>query len=106
MDQTHITDEDLREALDNYRWALSDALSEVGDDAPRDEIITHARKMLAEEDPEQHELIVELANSDSGDPVWSLEEEIVDDEAADIPGLLPGADDQDGGETSEDASED
>ena len=36
MDQSHVTDEELQEALDNYRWALSDAVSELGSSASRD----------------------------------------------------------------------
>ncbi|WP_416444780.1 hypothetical protein AB3K78_15630 [Leucobacter sp. HNU] len=79
MDQSHITDEELHAALESYRWALGDAQREAGDDAERDEIIAAARGMLRDDDPEQHDLIVALAESDSGDPVWNLEEELLDD---------------------------
>lgn len=79
MDQTHITDDELHTALENYRWALGDAQREAGDDAERDEVIAAARSMLRDDDPEQHDLIVALAESDNGDPVWNLEEELLDD---------------------------
>lgn len=80
MDLTHVTDEELNEALDGYRWALTDALSELGSDATRDEVISRARTMLGEDEPDQLELIAALSDGDSGDRVWSLEEEVIDDE--------------------------
>lgn len=79
MDQSHITEDELRDALANYRWALGDALRELGTEAERAEVIARARVILAEEEPEQQALIVELADGDFGDPVWSLEEELLDD---------------------------
>lgn len=80
MDLTHVTEEELTEALDGYRWALTDALSELGSEATRNEVVSRARAMLGEDEPDQLELIAALADSDSGDPVWTLEEEIIDDE--------------------------
>ncbi|MBK0417436.1 hypothetical protein JD276_00080 [Leucobacter sp. CSA1] len=80
MDQSHITEDQLHEALEGYRWALTDALSELGLDTPREEIIARARKMFGDDEPDQQALIVALAEGENGDPVWNLEEEIVDDE--------------------------
>lgn len=80
MDQSHITEDEVREALDSYRPALADALGELGVDASREKIIARAREILAEEDPDQHALIATLAEGENGEPVWNLEEEIVDDE--------------------------
>lgn len=79
MDQSHITEDELHEALDGYRCALEDALHELGGDAERDAIIARARKMFGDDEPDQQELIIALADSDHGDPVWNLEEEIIDD---------------------------
>lgn len=79
MDQKHITEEVLQEALGNYRWSLTDALQEAGSDASREDVIVQAREILGEDDPDQRDLIEALANSENGDPVWSLEEEIIDD---------------------------
>lgn len=80
MDQSHITEEEVHEALDGYRWALNDALSEAHGAGSREEVIAIARNILEEDDPDKHQLIVALAESDAGEPVWNLEEEIVDDE--------------------------
>lgn len=80
MDQSHITKDELQAALDSYRWALGDALCELGADAARDDVIARARKMLGDDEPDHHALLVNLAESDNGDPIWNLEEEVVDDE--------------------------
>lgn len=91
MDLTHVTEEEQAEALDGYRWALTDALSELGSDATREAVISRARKMLGDDEPDQFELIAALSDSDSGDPVWTLEEEIIDDEETVPSGELSGS---------------
>lgn len=80
MDQTHITEDELHAALESYRWALSDARTELGSDATRAEVIERGRKILGDDEPDHHALLLRLAESDSGDPIWNLEEEVVDDE--------------------------
>lgn len=90
MDLTHITEDELSEALEGYRWALTDALRELGSEANREDVIARARKMFGDDEPDQLELIVELAEGDSGDPVWTLEEEIIDDEETVPSGELSG----------------
>ncbi|UBH07274.1 hypothetical protein K8P10_002785 [Leucobacter sp. Psy1] len=80
MDQTHITEDELHAALDSYRWALADARTELGADASRADVIARGRKMLGDDEPDHHALLLRLAESDSGDPIWNLEEEVVDDE--------------------------
>ncbi|MGO1539463.1 MAG: hypothetical protein ACTHZ9_00925 [Leucobacter sp.] len=98
MDQSHITEEELHEALESYRCALDDALHELGTDADRDAVITRARKMLGDDEPDQQELVIALAESDHGEPVWNLEEEIIDDDES----VVPVSDSSGGNEESDD----
>lgn len=93
MDHTRATEEEVREALDGYRWALNDALRDAGGNSTREAVIARARELLAEDNEDQHDIIVDLARGDFGDPVWSLEEEIVDDEETVPSGDTDDADD-------------
>ena len=80
MSRSNFTEEEVEEALAEYRLALSDAVSDLGADVTREELISEARDLLADEDQDQHDIIVALAESDLGDPVWSLEEELIDNQ--------------------------
>lgn len=80
MDQHHFTPEDIEDALARYRVALHDAYDASDEDTERDDIIASAREELYEDDVDAHELIVTLAEGEFGDPVWNLEEEVLDNE--------------------------
>lgn len=80
MDQHHFTPEDIEDALSRYRVALHDAYDAAEEDTERDVIIAAAREELYEDDVDAHELVVTLAESEFGDPVWNLEEEVLDNE--------------------------
>jgi hypothetical protein len=77
--QHHIPEEEVNDALSVYREALEDTITTFDVDADRDEVITEARRILGEDDPDLLEVIVNLDEGDGGDAVWQLEEEIVDD---------------------------
>lgn len=79
MTQHHIPEEELNEALDLYRAAIEDALNGFDVDADRNKIIAEARRILGDDDPDALELIVEVDQSEGGDPVWQLEEELIED---------------------------
>lgn len=78
MAALHFTNDELLQAISLYREALVDA-KEAGDsDAVREEVIVLARENLYADDIDAHALIIGLADGDSGDRVWSLEEEVLD----------------------------
>lgn len=79
MNQHHIPDEELNEALDLYKSAIEDALTVFSVDDDQDKIIAEARRILGEDDPDALEIIVEVDQSDAGDAVWQLEEELIED---------------------------
>lgn len=80
MDQHHYTQDQLEGALDRYRSALLDAREGSEEHTTRDELIAAARVILDEDDFEAHQLVQVLAAGDSGDPVWSVEEEVLDED--------------------------
>ena len=79
MSHPHVPEEELDDAVALYRDALETALEEFDVDADRDTVIAAARRILGEDDPDALDTIVTVANSDYGDHVWHLEEELVDD---------------------------
>lgn len=80
MDQHHFTQEQLEAALDRYRLALVDAREGSEEHTTRDELIRSAREILDEDDLDAHQLVQVLAGGEAGDPVWNLEEEILDED--------------------------
>lgn len=80
MDQHHFTPEALADALARYRTALHDASDASDEDTDRDDIIAAAREELYEDDVDAHELVITLSEGEFGDPVWNLEEEVLDNE--------------------------
>lgn len=80
MDQHHFTDESVADALSRYRTALHDAYDAAEEDTAREEIIAAARDELYEDDIDAHAIVVSLSESERGDRVWNLEEEVLDNE--------------------------
>jgi phosphoenolpyruvate-protein kinase (PTS system EI component) len=80
MDQHHFTEDQIEAALDRYRTALVDAREALEDDAPRDDIVKMAREILDDDDLDAHQLVQLLAAGEAGDPVWNVEEEILDED--------------------------
>lgn len=78
VEQHRYTEEQLETALDRYRTALVDAAEAAAEDTLRDDVVRAAREILDEDDIDAHELVQTLAAGDAGDPVWNLEEEILD----------------------------
>ena len=80
MDQHHFTQDQLEGALDRYRSAPVDAREGSEEHTTRDELISAARVILDEDDFEAHQLVQALAGGEFGDPVWNLEEEVLDED--------------------------
>lgn len=80
MEQHHFTEDELEAALGRYRTALVDAREGSEEHTTRDEIIRSAREILDEDDLDAHQLVLALSSGEAGDPVWNLEEEILDEE--------------------------
>lgn len=80
MDQHHFTEDQIEAALDRYRTALVDAREALEDDAPRGDIVKMAREILDDDDLDAHQLVQLLAAGEAGDPVWNVEEEILDED--------------------------
>lgn len=80
MEQHRFTHDQIEAALGRYRLALGDAAESAAEDALREDIILAAREILDNDDLDAHELVQALSAGEAGDPVWNLEEEILDEE--------------------------
>ncbi len=80
MTTQNFTEDELDNAIVLYREALLAAKEENEADEDREVVVAAAREILYADDIDAHALIVELSDGDSGDRVWSLEEDIIDAE--------------------------
>ncbi|WGD37699.1 hypothetical protein [Lysinibacter sp. HNR] len=78
MASPHFTEDEFSAALALYREALIDAKESHEEESDRDEVIATARESLYADDVDAHALVITLATSDSGDRIWSLEEDVID----------------------------
>ncbi|WP_166987753.1 hypothetical protein [Canibacter zhoujuaniae] len=70
---------EINEVVEIYRTALEDAIADLGAKSARETVQAHARELVAEEDEQLADLLQQLDESDFGEPIWNLEEEILDD---------------------------
>ncbi|GAA3592989.1 hypothetical protein GCM10022198_16090 [Klugiella xanthotipulae] len=78
MTSLHFTSDEFDQAVALYRDALVDAKEAADTDSDRASVLDQARDNLYADDIDAHALIIALSDSDRGDRVWSLEEEILD----------------------------
>ncbi|WP_167143853.1 hypothetical protein [Canibacter zhoujuaniae] len=104
---------EINEVVEVYRTALEDAIADLGAKSARETVQAHARELVAEEDEQLADLLQQLDESDFGEPIWNLEEEILDDRLDpdfDHIDLSDSADDTgadtDGADTDDPAAED